>query len=85
MNGQVVNVQWLQHVRGLCESMGLQLLANVIRVAGPDGDDPDSDCSDLVSVGDLMLFVWIRVDKRICISVGMLMPASDLVAVPVHW
>jgi hypothetical protein len=82
--GQVVNVDWLKQVRGLCESMGPQLSADVALVAGPDGDDPGTDFRHLVTDGDLMLFVWMRFDKRIGISVDVVIPASDVVEVPVE-
>jgi hypothetical protein len=82
--GQVVNVEWLKQVRDLCESMGPQLSADVTLVAGPDGDDPGADCRHLVTDGDLMLFVWMRLDKRIGMSVDVVIPASDVVEVPVE-
>jgi len=81
--GQVVDVGWLERVRGLCESMGPQILADVMRVASPDEDDPDTDCRHLVSDGDLMLFARIDLGKQGSMSVDVKFPACEWVEMPV--
>jgi hypothetical protein len=84
IKGRVVDVAWLKEVRECCEAMGPPLDAETMRVAGPDSDDaPETDCRGLVSKGDLLLFVRIRLDKQVHMSAEVVIPSIDVVEVPV--
>lgn len=80
--GQPVDVAWLVEVRSLCDGMGPQLFSEMVSVAGPDGDDPDTDCRHFVANGDLLLFVRMRLDKMIRMSVDVVIPTAALVETP---
>jgi hypothetical protein len=84
VKGQAVDVAWLKEVRECCEAMGPLLDAETIRVAGPDSDDaPETDCRGLVSEGDLLLFVRMRLDRQVHMSAEVVIPSIDVVKEPV--
>ncbi len=78
VRGHVVDVPWLEEVRLLCEQMSPCLYAATICVSLPDDEGPGSECMELVAEGDLMVFVWLRLDGQIHAQADVVIPASDL-------
>jgi hypothetical protein len=74
--GVAVDVGWLKRIQELCEELGPHLDAEVVRVAGPDGDDHDTDCRDLIAREDLLLFARVGFAEETSASVGVNIPVT---------
>jgi hypothetical protein len=78
--GQVVDVAWLIEVRDVCERLGPQLFlaASFLAGTGEDGS-PETDVRELMTDGDLLLFVTVWTETESHLLVDVAVPSADLV------
>lgn len=75
--GTAVTVAWFKQVRDQCLALAPAIDPEVQRVAGPDGDDPDTDLREAVAEGDLLVHVRVSFRKDTYINADVKFPSVE--------